>query len=87
MSGQETSDLRGKLREIAGLDHAACAEALTALPGIALPSRLRVQTLRRLLAYEIQARAFGGLSPKEQRVLKAVAGGKSAAEALSLIHI
>ncbi len=80
MSGQETSDLRGELREIAGMDHAASAAALTALPGITLPSRLRVQTWRRLLAYEIQARALGGLSPKEQRALKAIARGKSASD-------
>ena len=59
------------------MEHAACTEALAALPGITLPSRLRVQTLRRFLAYEIQARALGGLSPKEQRALKANAGGNS----------
>ena len=62
------------------MDHAACTEALAALPGITLPSRLRVQTLRRILAYDIQARALGGLSPKEQRALKAIAGGKSAGD-------
>ena len=62
------------------MDHAACTKALAALPGITLPSRLRVQTLRRLLAYEIQARALGGLSPKEQRALKAIAGGKGAGD-------
>lgn len=78
MSGRGTRDLPDQLREIAHMDHAACTEALAALPGITLPSRLRVQTLRRFLAYEIQARALGGLSPKEQRALKAIAGGKSA---------
>lgn len=67
------------------MDHAACTEALAALPGITLPSRLRVQTLRRFLAYEIQARALGGLSPKEQRALKAIAGGKSTSEATSQV--
>ena len=62
------------------MDHDACTEALAVLPGITLPSRLRVQTLRRILAYEIQARALGGLNPKEQRALKAIAGGKSAGD-------
>ncbi len=62
------------------MDHAECTEALAALSGITLPSRLRVQTLRRFLAYEIQARALGGLSPKELRALKAIAGGKSAGD-------
>ena len=80
MSGQGTRDLPGELREIAQMDHAACTEALAARPGFTLPSRLRVQTLRRILAYEVQARALGGLSPKEQRALKAIAGGKSAGD-------
>ncbi len=80
MSGQGTRDLTDQLREIAQMDHAACTEALAALPGITLLSRLRVQTLRRNLAYEIQARAPGRLSPKEQRALKAIAGGTSAGD-------
>ena len=33
-------------------------QALSALPGITPPPRLRVQTLKRLLAYEMQARAL-----------------------------
>ena len=67
------------------MDYAACTEALAALPGITLPSRLRFQTLRRILAYEVQARALGGLSPKEQRALKAIAGGKGTSEATSQV--
>ena len=85
MSGQGTRDLPGELREIAQMDHAACTEALAARPGFTLPSRLRVQTLRRILAYEIQVRALGRLSPKEQRALKAIAGGKCTSEATSQV--
>ena len=85
MSGRGTRDLPYQLREIDHMDHAACTEALAALPGITLPSRLRVQTLRRILAYEIQARALGGLSPKEQRALITLAEGKSASEATSQV--
>ena len=81
MTRQGIDELPDQLREIATMDHATCSEVLAALPGFTPPSRLRAPTLRRLLAYEIQARAFGGLSPKEQRALKAIAGGKSAAEA------
>ena len=81
MNRQGIDDLPDQLREIATMDHATCTESLAALPGITPPSRLRAPTLRRLLAYEIQASAFGGLSPKEQRALKAIAGGKSAAAA------
>ena len=85
MSGQGGHELPDRLREIAQMDHGACAEALSALPGITPPPRLRVQTLKRLLAYEIQARALGGLSPKEQRALKAIAGGKCNSEATSQV--
>ena len=77
MNGRGTRYLLGKLRAIAHVDHAACAEALSALPGITLPFRLRVQTLRRVLAYEFQKGASGGTSPKELRAFKAIAGGKS----------
>lgn len=80
MSRQGISDLPDQLREISDMDHAACTKVLTALPGITPPSHLRAPTLRRLLAYETQARALGGLSPKEQRALKAIAGGKSTSE-------
>ena len=76
MIGRETRDLPDRLWEIASMDRAACAEALSALPGVTPPPRLRAETLRRLLAYEMQTRAFGGLSPKEQRVLKAIAAGR-----------
>lgn len=80
MSRRGTRDLPDQIWEIAHMDHAACTKALAALPGITLPSRLRAQTLRRLLAYGIQARALGGLSPKERRALKAIAGGTSACD-------
>ena len=80
MSRYEIDDLPERLREIAQLDHAACAAALSALPGITAPPRLRAETLRRVLAYEIQAKALGGLSPKEQRRLKDIAGDKSASK-------
>lgn len=80
MSGQWIDDLPEQLHEIAQMDRVGCAETLAALPGITLPSRLRATTLRRLLAYEVQVRALGGLSPKEQRLLKTIAGGKGVSE-------
>lgn len=58
------------------MDRAACAEGLAAMPGLTVPPRLRAETLRRLLAYEIQARALGGLTAGERRMLRAVASGK-----------
>ena len=58
------------------MDRAACAEALSALPGVTVPPRLRAETLRRLWAYETQARALGGLTAQERRRLRSVARGE-----------
>lgn len=60
------------------MDRRDCAEALSALSGVAVPPRLREETLRRLLAYEAQARVLGGLQPLERRTLRSIADGKSA---------
>ena len=74
-------DLPVRLEEIATMDRAACVEALAALPGITVPPRLRAETLRRILAYETQARTLGGLTAQERRTLRAVANGKTGREA------
>ena len=63
------------------MDRAACAEALAALRGITVPPRLRAETLRRLLAYETQARILGGLTARDRRTLRAIANGKSGKDA------
>ena len=77
MSRRDTEDLPGRLREIALMDRSACAAELTALPGVKVPPRLRAETLRRLLAYEVQARALGGLCAQERRTLRGIAQGGS----------
>ena len=77
MSNLGIDDLPERLREIARMDRAACAAALSALPGVTVPPRLRAETFRRLLAYEVQARALGGLTAQERRVLRSIAAGKS----------
>ncbi len=63
------------------MDRAACAEALAALPGVVVPPRVRAETLRRLLAYEMQAGMLGGLTAQERRMLRAVANGKAGRDA------
>ncbi len=57
-----------------------CAAGLSALPGITVPPRLRAETLRRLLAYEVQTRTLGGLTVQDRRRLRAVASGKAGRE-------
>ncbi len=76
MSGKSIHDLPERLREIASLDRASCAKELAAMPGLTVPPRLRAETLRRLLAYETQAQALGGLTAGERRMLRTVASGK-----------
>ena len=72
MTAVDIDALPERLEEIAAMDRAACAEALASLAGVAVPPRLRAETLRRLLAYEVQARAIGGLMAQERRTLRAV---------------
>lgn len=76
MSTPGIDDLPERLREITKMDRAASAAALSALPGVTVPPRLRAETLRRLLAYETQVRALGGFSVREQRALRSIASGK-----------
>ena len=81
MRAADIDDLPERIEEIATMDRAACAEALAALPGITVPPRLRAETLRRLLAYEVQARTLGGLTAQDRRTLRTVAAGKAGREA------
>lgn len=81
MSNPRIDDLVERLRQIASMDRATCAAALSALPGVTVPPRLRAETLRRLLAYEMQTRALGGLTAQERRVLRLIAAGKSSSDA------
>ncbi len=74
MSGKSIHDLPERLREIASLDRASCAKELAAMPGLTVPPRLRAETLRRLLAYETQAQALGGLTAGERRMLTVATG-------------
>lgn len=81
MSGNSIDELPERLREIASMDRAACAEGLAAMPGLTVPPRMRAETLRRLLAYEVQARTLGGLAASERRMLRSVASGKPVGDA------
>ena len=81
MRGAGIDALPERLEEIAAMDRATCAEALGALPGVTVPPRLRAETLRRLLVYAVQARAFGGLTAQERRTLRVIANRKAGREA------
>ena len=81
MTAVDIDALPERLEEIAAMDRAACAEALASLAGVAVPPRLRAETLRRLLAYETQVRTLGGLTAQERRALRAIATGKAGRDA------
>ena len=76
MIGKGDEGLSERLLEIASMDRATCAEALAAVPGLTVTPRLRAETLRRLLAYEIQAQPLSGLTATERRMLRSIASGK-----------
>ncbi|MEX2520439.1 MAG: DUF2924 domain-containing protein [Paracoccaceae bacterium] len=68
-------------REVAilcGLSRAVLAQRWAASYGAPPAPDISAPLMRKALAWEIQARAFGGLSAKTRRTLKAAAGGKAA---------
>jgi hypothetical protein len=75
LAGQ--GDLPERLREIATFDHASCLAVWPDVFDTQPPKRLRAETLRQLLAYELQSRALGGLTAQERRSLRSIAAGKS----------
>ncbi len=81
MRRRSVEDLPDRLREIAALDHAACVAAWRRAFGQPPPKRLRSPILRRILAYDVQARRLGDLTPSETRVLRRVARGTPASDA------
>lgn len=81
MSRRGVEDLPERLREIASWDHAACTEAWRRAFGQPTPKRLRPPMLRRILAYDVQARSLGDLSPSETRTLRSVARGTPVGDA------
>jgi hypothetical protein len=71
---------RRATREIAGLadlSRDALVERWIGLFGTEPPKRLTKDLLARGIAYEIQARALGGLTPAEKKELIALAAGQS----------
>jgi Protein of unknown function (DUF2924) len=76
-------------REIARLltcDRRTCLNAWEGVFGIPAPKHLSVQFMRRTLAYEAQAKAFGGLPNRVRRRLQAVAAGGSVSAASGQMH-
>ena len=76
-------------REIARLlvcDRQVCLEAWQGVFGIPAPKYLSVQFMRKALAYEIQAKAFGGLPNRVRRQLQAIAAGGNTSRPSGQMH-
>ena len=64
---------------IVELDREACLPLWRETFGIKAPKRLSVEFMRRALAHEVQARAFGPIAKRTRRVLTSVAAVPGAA--------
>jgi hypothetical protein len=76
-------------REIARLlicDRQACLEAWHGAFGISAPKHLSVQFMRKALAYEFQAKTFGGLPNRVRRQLLTVAAGGNTGRSSAQMH-
>ena len=56
---------------IQALDRVACLALWREIFGMQAPKRLSVEFMRRALAHEVQARAFGPMAKRTRRVLNA----------------
>jgi hypothetical protein len=69
----DEASIEQAIASLADLDHAALKERWRALQGGDPPKRLSRQLLLRALAYTMQERAFGGLSPATRQRLQRLA--------------
>lgn len=74
MSRPTAEAIRQRLTALADLDTQALKKLWPDHFGIPAPKGLSADLLRRAIAYEIQARAYGGLRPATIRQLEALAG-------------
>jgi len=71
MTPHKTDETEEKVAALAQLDRAALLKLWAATYGPAVPSHLSRSLMVRAMAYEIQAKAHGGLSTRSKRALKA----------------
>ncbi len=65
--------VEAEIAGLAGLGLGALRERWSALYGTPAPRSLRRDLLVRAIAYQLQAKAFGGLSPVTKRLLREIA--------------
>ncbi len=73
MSVENADDVEAEIERLRGLDLTALQLSWRAVFGRAAPSQLSKTLLLRLLAYRLQAQAFGDLSPATRKLLDGLA--------------
>jgi len=71
------AELERELETLAGLPRAGLVERWKALHRIAPPKGISTPLMIRAIAYEVQARHYGGLTPAVKRRLDKIAGGQT----------
>lgn len=77
MVSTNTSDLEKAIAAIEELDRPGCLDQWRKVFGRPPPKYLSPQFMKRVLVWEVQNRALGGLSARTERHLKQVASGKT----------
>jgi len=76
MNPGSSDKLANQMAEIAALDRAECLDRWRVMFGRLPPKYLSPQFMRRVLIWEMQNKALGGVSAKTTRRLKQIAAGK-----------
>ncbi len=76
MTAQQNDEVSILISEIEALDRASCLEQWREAFGCSPPKYLSPQFMKRVLIWETQNRALGGVSFKTTRRLKQIAAGK-----------
>ena len=77
MTAQQNEEVSILISEIEALDRAACLDRWREAFGRSPPKFLSPQFMKRVLIWEVQNRALGGVSVKTTRRLKQIAAGKT----------
>ena len=77
MSGAPASTLAERIEEVEGLDRACCLDRWRDAFGRPPPKHLSLAFLRRVLIWDLQCQALGGVSAKTERALARIASGKA----------
>ncbi|GAA6162279.1 hypothetical protein NBRC116589_44540 [Ruegeria sp. HU-ET01832] len=77
MKAEQNEDVSIQISEIEALNRAACLDRWRETFGRSPPKYLSPQFMKRVLIWETQNRALGGVSVKTTRRLKQIAAGKT----------